>query len=391
MYDEDLLGLIRNLPGSIELPAASRRLTAIRPMFAPLLLALTSVFVGPETPLTGAPLATQSDPVITFVGHMPVVVWRETTVRSGVFPGKPIADSDESTLRESSDVAGLAAASSGDQSLIVWLEGSHVSGIRVGGDGRPLAPAAAIAPSDGARLVAVAASTDRYLVIWVNESNAIVARMIGPDGQALTSPVVINSPADRVLSIAAATNGTDFLVVWSTGHVQALAVSSQGVPRMTNAIAIDAQESGNSSVVAWNGREYLVAWSSAGLRAQRLLADGSPLGDVIRISGSDSLLGDMALTLVWDGSSFVLASLRFLGYRDPNFLSYVTAIRLTAEGLPAEQLLTSESVAVVTRPSDYAVAAHDGHLILAYAFGSIAVRTTELGTPMVLRARAVRP
>jgi hypothetical protein len=359
---------------------------------APLLLALTSVFVGTETPLTQSPpLATQSDPVITFAGDAPVVVWRDSAVRSGVFSGKPIADTDVSTLRESADVSSLAAASSSNQSLIVWLEGSHVSGIPLGGDGRPLAPSAAIGSNDGARLVAVAASKDRYLVTWVNGANAIVASVVGRDGSTLTAPLVIASPSDRVLTLAAASNGSDFLVLWSTGRVQALAITPAGAPRTTTPITIDPEEAGNSPAAAWNGREYLVAWSGAGLRAQRLGADGSPAGEVIRIAGSDSLLGDTALSLVWDGSGFVLAALRFLGYRDPNFLSYITAIRLTAEGLPAELLLTSDSTAVVTRPSDYAIAVHNGRLVLCYAFGTIAVRTADLDAPVEVRHRAVRP
>lgn len=360
-------------------------------MIAPLLFALTSVFVGAETPLTQTPPpATQSDPIITFAGDAPVVVWRDSALRSGVFAGKPIADPDLSTLRESADVSGPAAASSTGQSLVVWLEGSHVSGIRLGSDGRPLAASAAIGSDDGARLVAVASSNDRYLVTWVDGSNAIVAGIVSRDGVLIAS-LVITTPSDRVLTLAAASNGSDFLVVWSTGHVQAMTISPSGMPRMTVPTSIDPAQAGNSPAVAWNGRQYLVAWSSAGLRTQRFGADGTPEGDVIRISGSDSLLGDSALSLVWDGSGFVLAALRFLGYRDPNFLSYVTAIRLTDEGLPAELLLTSDTIAVVTRPSDYALAAHDGRLVLAYAFGTIAVRTTQLGAPLQLRHRAVRP
>jgi hypothetical protein len=361
-------------------------------MLAPLIFAFTSVFVGAETPLTQTqPLVAQGDPIVTFAGNAPIVVWRDSALRSGVFGGQPVADVDVSTLRESADISGLAAASSGDQVLVVWLEGGHVSSIRLGSDGRPLAPTAAIEANDGARLVAVASSNDRLLVTWVNDSNAIMASIVGRDGSQ-TSPLVINSPVDRVLTLAAASNGSAFFVVWSTGHIQAMAISPVGTPRTTKPIAIDAAEVGNWPAVAWSGREYLVAWSGAGLRAQRFSAEGTPNGDIVRISASDSLLGDSALVLVWDGAGFVLAALRFLGYRDPNFLSYVTAIRLTADGLPAELLLTSDSTAIVTRPSDFAIAAHDGHLVLGYAFGTtIAVRSAVLGAPLRLRLRAMRP
>lgn len=352
---------------------------------APIALAVATTLFSSGTQLTETfPGATERDAAVAFVGQQPVIVWRDTVLRSAAWSGAPISPANASVLRQT-PTSQTAIAANEEQAYAVWIADGVVEGIRIGADGKAIGHPIPLS-SAVARRVAVAASRDAFLVVWAEQSNSIYSRLIGRNGQPFGEPVLVSGGIPPTVdTIAAASDGDGFLVTWDGvqspfGGILAALVSSAGAPLAFTPLYVST--TGVSPAVAWNGSDFLIVWDSEepGIRGRHV----SQAGELARTDVKITALADHASRLAWDGSGYVLGTIREASFHQYGVL-FLTATRVAANDAAAEPLTEGGFGAGL---GVLALAARGGRALLVYQSSGFAyVSEAALGAPQRLPRR----
>src|SRR3954469_24609890 len=117
----------------------------IMPAGSTMLAIIFAAVVGPLFQLVSQSQVQEQLPAIALDANGGVAVWNDSVARGGHFTSAPIANAMQ--LAEG-PVRDVAAASMGDQSMILWLRNDDLYGQRISSDGTPLGDPIYIAFTD---------------------------------------------------------------------------------------------------------------------------------------------------------------------------------------------------------------------------------------------------
>src|SRR5438309_2675394 len=193
----------------------TRFLTSIALALAPLVASAASL-VTPINVTADPPAAVQQLPFLSLTHNAPFLVFNDDTTRAGLMmDGQPLAHPvalDTVVLRDG------GAASIGDQSFGVWLQGDWMYGQRFDAAGTPTGSPSYIAMVDSRHTMrlGVAASADRYLVAWAIGSR-VAGAIVDMNGSILegnNAEITAGTFGRNVEAVKVASIGDEFLVVW---------------------------------------------------------------------------------------------------------------------------------------------------------------------------------
>jgi hypothetical protein len=208
-----------------------------------------------------------------------------------------------------------AAASGGEDALVVWRGSSGVFGTRIDPSLWPTVPTGTSLSTESATIdpaVAHADGPDAYLVVWAL-SNAIRGRIVDQDASPLGPTFTVGS-ATNPTALSASWNGTSFVVVWSRQNaVQAVRVSSAGHVEDGTPISVAGAYANSAQSGSRNG-ETLVCWIEGfnapfSVRGTRLSPQGQvldPGGFIIANGLGSTILAHRVASVTSDGSKFLV-------------------------------------------------------------------------------------
>jgi len=377
----------------------TRFLTVIALALAP--LAAFAAPLGPPVNVTaGPPAAVQQLPFLTLTAKTPFLVFNDDTTRAGVMVnGQPLAHPvalDTTILRDG------GAASIGNQSFGVWLQGDWMYGQRFDAAGNMTGSPSYIAMVDSRHTMrlGVGASVDRYLVAWA-VSSRVVGAIVDMNGNILEGNNAELTPGTygrNVEAVKVASIGDEFLLVWeSTGEepwstpctlacpsddreVHAVVVDKTGAPiKSTETLLVHA--AGEPDVVSNGVDDYFVVWTNvAGTISGVHLAKGAAsIGPVRQLVASQGYGPRVA----WDGSAYDLA------YVDASDSQALRAVRLNAADQVAD-VIGTPALHQGVWPRQFAIVGQDGTIAITYVDGTRLVLASGNATIPVTRTRAVR-
>ncbi len=253
------------------------RLTAQGVLLDPLGIAIT------KPPQNNRPAA----PAVTFAGSSYLVVWTDTINGTpmvlGCRAGRDGVVLDSAPIRISSTSgprAGVAVASDGVNSLVVWPNGgaadsATIYGARVGPTGVVLDSVSFPIPESAAAQAepAVAFDGSGWFVVWSQSRSGsgldILGRHVGLDGAVVDShDVVVSNAARDQEAPCVAFDGTDCLVAWrdlrnsNLGDIYGARVTGSGEVREPDGIAICGHDGWQAEpALSFTGAFWLAAWA----------------------------------------------------------------------------------------------------------------------------------
>jgi|GEM_PF-3390454 len=355
--------------------------------------------VGPLFQLVSESDMQERLPAIALDAKGGVALWNDTVARGGHFNNAPIANAMQLAEGPYRDAA---AASMGDQSLIIWLRNDDLYGQRIGSDGKPIGDPIYIAFTDSrhTQRMAVAASRDRYLVVWDIQSR-MLGCIIDANGNILEYNIqMISGDFGRDLErVSLASNGSEFLVVWDAStsepwvtpcmlacpaddrDVHAMMIDDEGHPRRETETIL--ATTGGDPDVASNGRDYLATWVrlGGGLSAKTISAGFTSASDPVTITANH----DYGPHLAWDGAAYDLAWINA-----DSGLATLAGSRVNATGRVIEPIAFGRTFnGFLSR--DFDLDARDGRIVFALpADGHLRVQELSGGPLPGSRLRSVR-
>lgn len=362
-----------------------------------MLAIIFAAVVGPLFQLVSQSQAPEQLPAIALDSNGGVAVWNDSVARGGHFSAAPITNPIQ--LAEG-PVRDVAAASMGDQSMILWLRNDDLYGQRISSDGKPLGDPIYIAFTDSrhTQRMAIATSHDHYLVVWDIESR-MLGCLIDKNGHVIEYNInEISGEYGRDLErVSLASNGNEFLVVWDASTIQpwvtpcvlacqdetrdvhAMIIDGDGHPRSETETII---ATGGDPDVASNGRDYLVTWSrfGGGISAKLVSAGFSSSSDTLTLTTNH----DFGSHLAWDGAAYDLA------WINADTFPTLTGARVSTSGRVVEPLAFGRVFNGFTS-RDFDVDAREGKVVFALpADGHLRVQEISPGPLPGTRLRAVR-
>src|ERR1051326_6356682 len=192
----------------------------IMPAGSSMLAIIFAAVIGPLFQLVSQSQTPEQLPAIALDANGGVAVWNDSVARGGHFSAAPIASPIQ--LAEG-PVRDVAAASMGDQSMILWLRNDELYGQRIRSDvtthGDPIY--IAFTDSRHTQRMAIAATRDHYLVVWDIESR-MLGCLIDKHGKVIEYNISeIDGVYGRDLErVSLASNGSEFLVVWDASTLE---------------------------------------------------------------------------------------------------------------------------------------------------------------------------
>ncbi|HEY2091026.1 MAG TPA: hypothetical protein VGJ81_03995 [Thermoanaerobaculia bacterium] len=346
------------------------------------------------------PAAVQQLPFLSMTHRSPFLVFNDDTTRAGLMVnGQPLAHPvalDATVLRDG------GAASIGDQSFGVWLQGDWMYGQRFDAAGHMTGSPTYIAMVDSRHTMrlGVAASATRYLVAWAVLSR-VTASVIDTDGNILfygDAEVTSGTFGRNVEAVKVAAVGDEFLVVWETTggepwstpctlacpsddrEVHAVIVDQNGTP-VPNTETVLAHGAGEPDVTSNGVDDYFVVWTNvAGKVSGVHISKGmASIGSVKHLVASDGY----GPRVSWDGAAYDLA------YVDATDSQALRAVRLDAGDQVADVIGTPVLHQGVW-PRQFAIAGANGTIAVTYVDGTRLVLAAGNATIPVTRTRSVR-
>jgi hypothetical protein len=374
-------------------------LTPIALALAPL-IASGAPLSAPVNVTAAPPAAVQQLPFLTLTQNSAFLVFNDDTTRAGRMVGdQPLAHPaalDTVILRDG------GAASIGDQSMGVWLQGDWMYGQRFDAAGNMVGSPTYIAMVDSRHTMrlGVGASTDRYLVAWAVLSR-VTASIIDTNGNILNGGNIETSSGTygrNVEAVKVASAGDEFLVVWESTstepwtnpctlacpsddrEVHAVVVDKDGNPIKSTETVL-AHGAGEPDVASNGVDDYFVVWTNVGgtVSGVHIAKGGTSIGTAKQLVASQGYGPRVA----WDGAAYDLA------YVDATDSQALRAVRLDAGGQVADVIGTPVLHQGVW-PRQFAIAAHDGTIAVTYVDGTRLVLASGNAAIPVTRTRAVR-
>ena len=356
--------------------------------------------LGPPVNVTmNPPAAVQQLPFLSLTPNSAFLVFNDDTTRAGrMVNDQPLAHPvalDTVVLRDG------GAASIGDQSLGVWLQGDWMYGQRFDAAGNTVGSPAYIAMVDSRHTMrlGVGASADRYLVAWAVLTR-VTASVIDTNGNIVDGNIETSSGTygRNVEAVKVASIGDEFLVVWeTTGSEPWSTPCSLACPsddREVHAVVVDkdanpikstetilAHGAGEPAVVSNGVDDYFVVWTDvAGTINGVHISKGATTVSSVKQYVAANGYGPQ---LAWDGEAYDLA------YVDASASQALRAVRLDAAGQVADVIGTPVLHEGVW-PRQFGIAARNGTITLTYVDGARLVLASGPATIPVTRTRAVR-
>ena len=373
-------------------------LTSIALFLAPL-VSFAAPLGAPVNVTAGPPVSVQQLPFLALTHNTPFLVFNDDTTRAGLMVnGQPLAHPDALDtvlLRDG------GAASIGDQSFGVWLQGDWMYGQRFDLAGNMVGSPTYIAMVDSRHTMrlGVGASNNRYLVAWAILTR-VTASVIDTNGTILNGDFEVTSGTNHrnVEAVKVASIGDEFLVVWETTtdepwstpctlacpsddrEVHAVVVDKDG-NTIKSTETILAHAAGEPDVASNGLDDYFVVWTNmAGVVSGVHLSKGmTSIGAVKQLVPSNGY----GPRLAWDGAAYDLA------YVDSATSQALRAVRLDAAGQVADVIGTPVLHEGVW-PRQFGIAAQDGMIAVTYVDGLRLVIASGPATIPVTRTRAVR-
>jgi hypothetical protein len=348
-----------------------------------------------------APVATyvQRSPSISMTPSSTFLVWDEDATRGGRMSGrKPM---NVSTMLDTAISRDGGAASIGEQSAGVWLQGDWMYAQLFDADGNRTGAPAYLAMVDARHTsrLGVAAGNDRYLVAWPLQSR-LVASTVDMTGHIVTDALQLSGGTylRNVETVHVASLGDEFLVVWDATpdepwstpcdvgcpgadhDVHMVIVGTDGLPKQgtervlaTSAAMPDVASNGND--------DYFVVWTGAKsgiVQGVHIARGGSVAGTAVTLATDG-----WGPRVAWDGKAYDLAYSHWPGQD-------LRAMRLDANGNASEVIGDATSIAGSVSPRQFGIAAQNGVVALTYIdTDHLVVRYGKVGVT-VTRAHAVR-
>ena len=238
-----------------------------------------------------------------------------------------------------------------NQYLVVWADGrdstsdGDIFGRRVRADGTPVGADFRISGTgffgrEFAPAVVWNGIANEYLVVWGDARDGwtdidVYGQRVRANGTLVESDFLISGPGpgatNNELTPAVAWNETanQYLVVWVDatryvpigGDVYGRRLRANGTPVGDNfpISGTNGTSDETSPAVVWNGtaNQYLVVWQDCrncvgaeysyeydpDIYGRRLRANGTPVGDNFRISGTNATLGEEDPAVAWNGTA----------------------------------------------------------------------------------------
>jgi hypothetical protein len=295
-------------------------------MILPLLLALSSLVVTPERPISPPLLqpaaGDQQQPAVASDGDGFLAAWRSEgqLVAARLDGDGALLDPAPLLLGKNALGDSIAVAGAPDGALVAWSDATTVQARFVGARDGQLTPAVTLAVAAGQIYdVNAAYAGGRFLVTWAQNSAGGVLNsgiLLDSRGNPVSRTFKVMEGTAAVSSIAA--GASDFLVAGD------LLPNVPLTPRQAFAVRVGTDGSAGAPIIVsdpgvpvfelsvravWTGSDYFVAWSR-GLAAvgdtsgARVAADGSVTRTGAFYAGTAKLAG-----LTWTGSGAV-ATLR---------------------------------------------------------------------------------
>lgn len=372
-------------------------LTSIALALAP--FAASAPLGAPVNVTVNPPAAVQQLPFLSMTQKSPFLVFNDDTTRAGLMvDGQPLAHAvalDTVVLRDG------GAASIGDQSFGVWLQGDWMYGQRFDAAGNMTGSPTYIAMVDSRHTMrlGVGASPDRYLVAWAVLTR-VTASVIDTNGIILNGNVESSSGTygRNVEAVRVASAGDEFLLVWeTTGSEPWTTPCSLACPsddREVHIVVIDkdgnpikstervlAHGAGEPDVASNGVDDYFVVWTNAAgtINGVHISKGATTIGSVKQFVANNGYGPRVA----WDGAAYDLA------YVDASASQSLRAVRLDAAGQVADVIGTPILHQGVW-PRQFAIAAQGGTIAVTYVDGARLVLASGNATIPVTRTRAVR-
>lgn len=376
----------------------TRFLTPIALALAPF-LASAAPLSAPVNVTVDPPASVQQLPFLSMTRNSTFIVFNDDTTRAGrMVDGQPLAHPvalDTVLLRDG------GAASIGDQSLGVWLQGDWMYGQRFDAAGSEVGTPTYIAMVDSRHTMrlGVGASNDRYLVAWAILSR-VTASVVDTNGTIINGDFEVTSGIynRNVEAVKVASIGDEFLVVWETTGAEPWStpctLACPNDDREVHAVIVDkdgntikstervlAHAAGEPDVVSNGADDYFVVWTNvAGVISGVHVSKGmTSVGAVKQLVPSNGY----GPRLAWDGSAYDLA------YVDASESQGLRAVRLDAGGQVADVIGTPVLHQGVW-PRQFGIAAREGVIAVTYVDGTRLVLASGNATIPVTRSRAVR-
>lgn len=373
-------------------------LTSIALAFVP--LAASGAPLGAPVNVTmNPPAAVQQLPFLSLTSNSAFLVFNDDTTRAGrMVNDQPLANPvalDTTVLRDG------GAASIGNQSLGVWLQGDWMYGQRFDAAGNIVGTPAYIAMVDSRHTMrlGVGASTDRYLVAWAVLSR-VTASIIDTNGNIVDGNIETSSGTynRNVEAVKVASIGDEFLVVWeTTGSEPWSTPCSLACPsddREVHAVVVDKDANpikstetilehgaGEPAVTSNGVDDYFVVWTDVAgtISGVHISMGATTIGGVKQYVAANGYGPQVA----WDGAAYDLA------YVDGSSSQALRAVRLDAAGQVADVIGTPVLHDGVW-PRQFGIAARSGTIAVTYVDGTRLVLASGPATIPVTRTRAVR-
>jgi len=376
----------------------TRLLTSIALALLPFVVSAAPL-APPVNVTADPPASVQQLPFLSLTRNSAFIVFNDDTTRAGrMMNGQPLAHPvalDTVVLRDG------GAASIGDQSFGVWLQGDWMYGQRFDAAGNPVGSPVYIAMVDSRHTMrlGVAAANDRYIVAWAVASR-VTASVIDTNGNILDDDVELSSGTfgRNVEAVKVASTGDEFLLVWETTgdepwstpctlacpnddrEVHAVVVDKDGKP-VKSTDKVLAHGAGEPDVASNGVDDYFAVWTNvAGVMSGVHIARGATsIGPVKQLAASNAYGPRVA----WDGAAYDLA------YVDASDSQALRAVRLDAGDQVADVIGTPVLHQGVW-PRQFGIAGKDGTIAVTYVDGVRLVLASGPATIPVTRTRAVR-
>ena len=369
-------------------------------------LALTPLFasaapLGVPVPVTANPPASvQQLPFLTLTSNSAFLVFNDDTTRAGrMINGQPLTHPvalDTVILRDG------GAASIGDQSMGVWLQGDWMYGQRFDAAGNMTGTPTYIAMVDSRHTMrlGVGASADRYLVAWAI-GYRVVGAIVDTDGNILegnNAELVSGTFNRNVEAVKVASIGNEFLLVWESTsdepwstpctlacpdddrEVHAMVVDRDGKPVKSTETVL-AHAAGEPDVTSNGVDDYFVVWTNVigKVSGVHIAKGAASIGSVKELVAS----AGYGPRVSWDGSAYDLA------YVDASASQGLRAVRLDA-GDQVGDVIGTPVLHEGVWPRQFGIAGRSGTIAITYVDGTRLVLATGNATIPVTRTRAVR-
>jgi hypothetical protein len=376
----------------------TRFLTPIALALAPF-LASAAPLSAPVNVTVDPPASVQQLPFLSMTKNSAFIVFNDDTTRAGrMVNERPLAHPvalDTVVLRDG------GAASIGDQSLGVWLQGDWMYGQRFDAAGGEVGTPTYIAMVDSrhTQRLGVGASGDRYLIAWAISSR-VTASVVDTNGAILNGDFEVTSGTfnRNVEAVKVASVGDEFLVVWETTGGEPWStpctLACPNDDREVHAVVVDkdgntikstetvlAYAAGEPDVASNGTDDYFVVWTNvAGVVSGLHISKGmTSIGAVKQLIASNGY----GPRLAWDGAAYDLA------YVDGSDSQALRAVRLDAAGQVAD-VIGAPTLHQGVWPRQFGIAARDGAIAITYVDGTRLVLVSGTATIPVTRIRAVR-